>query len=303
MGNKSTYRRKQQVNDFGRTRGQRGMSKKNLDLIDTCREIIEPVQPITVRGVCYKLFTAGKIPSMAVKYTQQISRLLVRAREDRTIPWAWIVDDSRRMEGGGGYANLTHYGKTVKEAYSRDFWAHQSERVIVISEKATVSGIIRPVLDEYGVPFLVNHGFASATTAYKLAKQIRTDERQHIFLYVGDYDCSGMYMSEVDLPARLEEYGAADFEFKRIALTEEDVRSDDFPEPFPAKTTDRRYRWYVENYGGNAWELDAMDPNDLRNRVQQEIEGLINEEDWKQHKETEEAEQKKVEEWVTNLCT
>jgi hypothetical protein len=55
-------------------RGQRGRAKATLDLIDTCIEIIEQVQPITVRGVCYRLFVAGMIDSMAVKNTQKISR-------------------------------------------------------------------------------------------------------------------------------------------------------------------------------------------------------------------------------------
>ena len=48
-----------------RSRGQRGRAKGTLDLIDTCKEIIEQVHPITVRGVCYRLFVAGLIDSMA----------------------------------------------------------------------------------------------------------------------------------------------------------------------------------------------------------------------------------------------
>ena len=35
---------------------------------------------------------------------------------------------------------------------------------------------------------------------------------------------------------------------------------------FPAtdKRKDPRYKWFVRNYGKRCWELDAMDPNDLR---------------------------------------
>ena len=91
------------MSETTRRRGQRGRSKATLDLIATCSEIIEQVQPITVRGVCYKLFVAGHIDSMAVKNTQKISRMLVQAREEGLIPWEWIVDDSRRMEGDGGF--------------------------------------------------------------------------------------------------------------------------------------------------------------------------------------------------------
>jgi len=39
--------------------------------------------------------------------------------------------------------------------------------------------------------------------------------------------------------------------------------------------TDPRYKWFVTNYGHDCWELDAMDPNDLRNCVEAAIKELI----------------------------
>jgi hypothetical protein len=46
---------------------------------------------------------------------------------------------------------------------------------------------------------------------------------------------------------------------------------------FPAtdKRKDPRYKWFVRNYGKRCWELDAMDPNDLRVLVKREIKKLI----------------------------
>jgi hypothetical protein len=41
------------------------------------------------------------------------------------------------------------------------------------------------------------------------------------------------------------------------------------------KKKDPRYRWFVENFGQQCCELDAMDPNDLRARVETEILRLI----------------------------
>ena len=208
---------------------------------------------------------------MSVTNTQKISRLLVQAREDGLIPWEWIVDDSRRMEGDEGrFTDLEQYAHVIERSYRRDFWAHQLQRVIVISEKATVAGILRPILDEYGVPFFAAHGFDSATKVYELAQEIEGDPRSHVFFYIGDYDCSGMHMSEVDLPKRLDRYGASGFEFRRIALTDDDVGGGDVPS-FPAKETDPRYHWYVGHYGRDAWELDAMEPNVLRERVEENI--------------------------------
>jgi hypothetical protein len=46
-------------------KGGRGMALRSLDLIKAMRDIAEAAQPITGRGVGYKLFTRGLIASMA----------------------------------------------------------------------------------------------------------------------------------------------------------------------------------------------------------------------------------------------
>src|SRR5215831_2708977 len=168
--------------DSMRTRGQRGRSKATLDLIATSIKIIEQVQPITVRGVCYRLFVAGHIDSMAVKNTQKISRLLTQAREEGLIPWDWIVDESRRMEGWAQYSGLKEFAQHISGLYTRNFWADQKFSPILISEKSTVSGILHPVLSNFGVPFFPVHGFNSATKMHELAQDIATDKRRTALL-------------------------------------------------------------------------------------------------------------------------
>ena len=163
---------------------------------------------------------------------------------------------------------------------------------MVISEKATVAGVLRPVMDEYGVPFFAAHGFNSKTKMHDFAEEILNDERRTVFLYVGDYDPSGMFMSEVDMMKRLQKYGCEydTYTLKRIALTY--GQSLALPS-FEAeeKKTDPRYGWYVRNYGERCWEVDAMDPNDLRALVESEISSFISQEDWKRHKQIEAEEQ------------
>ena len=67
--------------------------------------------------------------------------------------------------------------------------------------RALFAACSRPVLDEYAVGFLPVHGFSSATAAHNVAED--DDGRDLIVLYVGDFDPSGMFMSEEDLPAGL----------------------------------------------------------------------------------------------------
>jgi hypothetical protein len=154
-----------------------------------------------------------------------------------------------------------------------------------------VRGLLQPVLDEYGVGFRVMHGFSGATTIYDVAQD--DDGRPLIILYVGDYDPSGMCMSEHDLPNRFEKYEGHHVEVKRIALTADDVRG--LPS-FPAsdKKKDTRYKWFVQNYGDHCWELDAMDPNDLRSRVEEEIIELIEPVAWERCDRVNKAEQESL---------
>jgi hypothetical protein len=77
-------------------------------------------------------------------------------------------------------------------------------------------------------------------------------------------------MSDVDLPARLDQYGGF-VDLVRLALTAEDTH---VGLPFFATDTKRkdpRYRWYRDRYGARCWELDALSPVILRDRIAQAI--------------------------------
>jgi hypothetical protein len=250
----------------------RGMAQRSLDLIEAMRVEAKAAQPITGRGVGYKLFTRGLIPSMATNEMQRVYRLLKEARERGLIPWEWIVDETRAVERTSTWANPADYAECVAQSYRRDFWDQQPVRVEVWSEKGTIRGVLEPVLDHYAVGFRVMHGFSSATAVYDVCQD--DDGRDLIALYVGDLDPSGLFMSEEDLPARLADYDGEHVKLRRIALTRKQVSG--LPS-FAAtdKRKDPRFRWFVGNHGDRCWELDAMDPNDLRRVVERAIKDLI----------------------------
>ncbi len=87
-------------------------------------------------------------------------------------------------------------------------------------------------------------------------------------------------MSECDLPDRLDRYGGNNVLICRIAIAAYDLAS--LP-TFPAKDNKRdpRYKWFVRSFGRRCCELDAMDPNDLRARVEDAIKAEIAPEAWK----------------------
>jgi hypothetical protein len=177
-----------------RSKKGRGKAQASLDLIEAMFDAAECAQPITGRGIGYKPFTAGLIASMATSEMQRVYRLLKLAREQGEIPWNWIVDETREIERVATWSNPADYARTVAQSYRRDFWDQQPVRVQVWSEKGTNRGVLAPVLDEYAVGFNVLHGFSSATALYDAAQS--NNDRPLIVLYVGDWDPSGMWMSE-----------------------------------------------------------------------------------------------------------
>jgi hypothetical protein len=112
-------------------------------------------------------------------------------------------------------------------------------------------------------------------------------------LYVGDWDPSGLHISEVDLTGRLLDYGG-NVDIVRLALTKADTRSGLPSFEAATKHRDPRYRWYRERYGTRCWELDALSPVILRNRVKQAIEDRLDHEAWKRAAIAEKAERESL---------
>jgi hypothetical protein len=282
----------------------RGRARKTTELIDAICEILDEVQPCSVRAICYQLFNRKLIESMDKRETNRVGQLLTEERERGAIPWTSIVQEGRALEGFPGFDDPAHWVRAMQGSYWRNKWTQQPKRIIVVSEKGTVRGTLGPVLDRYDVQFLAVGGYASATRVRELA-QMRDPLQPLLLAYLGDHDPSGRGMSDEDLPGRLFRYAGNDpsnrsldrlvteydllaecgLELKRIALTEADTRELGRPLSFPAsdKRNDSRYAWYVERYGARCWELDAMNPNALRARVQAAIEAEIEPVAWERY--------------------
>jgi hypothetical protein len=96
----------------------RGRAQASLDMIERMHAIAEAAQPITGRGVGYKLFVAGLIPDMSKASMAKVYRLLKEAREQGIIPWEWIVDETRGLERAPSWDDPADYAKTVQRAPS-----------------------------------------------------------------------------------------------------------------------------------------------------------------------------------------
>jgi len=282
----------------------RGKSKASLELIQTAHDIAERNNPLTIRGICYKLFVQGLIPDMSTKSTRRVSEQLTDARKpDRNLcgwwdDWRWIVDENREAEWTPQWDTPEQRIQEAIQNYRRNNWRDQRIDIELWSEKGTVRGVCGPVIDEFGLTFRVMHGFGSYTAVREVVEERRDLDKPLIVLYVGDHDPSGRFMSDADLPARLAEYGAVDIELVRIALTKTDCTATLPSFPATDKSKDPRYQWFTKHHGHRCWELDAMDENQLRDRVRDVVTARMDMDAWEHSRKVEDAEVASMREYV-----
>jgi hypothetical protein len=291
----------------------KGLQNKTLLKIGAICEIATRIQPCNVRALAYQMFNRKLIDSMSDNNVDNVGQWCKKAREHGFLSWDWIVDETRQEECVATWEDPEAYAETVQKAYRRNKWQDQPTHLMVWCEKSTVAGTLRPVLRKYEVPFQLTHGYSGATPVWDAARANLGRKQKTLILYVGDYDPSGMGMSEVDLPRRLWRYStnspaenedidpafarmdlreSIGLEIRRIALVKADTIALGAATSFPAsdKKKDSRYPWFVENYGHWCWELDALDPNVLRDRVEEAILDELDIEIWNRYVDVEERE-------------
>lgn len=98
-------------------------------------------------------------------------------------------------------------------------------------------------------------------------------DKEVVVLYLGDHDPSGEDMVR-DIRDRLAEFGVPNLRVDKIALTMAQIRRFK-PPPNPAKVTDSRAKGYIEKFGDQSWELDALPPRELNRLVENAIRGSV----------------------------
>jgi hypothetical protein len=278
----------------------RGQTQRTKDFIAVCRTILQDIHPASVRAVAYQLFIRKRIESMAKKCTNRVSEHLVTARKNGVIPWAWVVDETRTPDYPLTWSDAESYIQQKMIFYRRDRWTTQPHRLEIWSEKNTVHGTLKPILEQFGIMYRPMHGFTSWSCTHDAARAWRHDPKPTTVLYIGDWDPSGLYMSEVDLPEKRMGFEKMTVEFRRLAILGDEARRSNLPSfSVHDKAHDTRYPWWqARGYGTTCWELDAMNPNDLRAAVKAAIEEYIDWDPWLRCDEVEAAEQRSMKEFL-----
>jgi hypothetical protein len=265
--------------------------------------------PITLRQLYYRLVSRHLFPNTMNSY-KRLSRIMVRAREGGDVPVNCLEDRSRRVLGRGdtGYASAQDFLKQRLKSlhdswksFTMPRWDDQPNYVLVSLEKDALSRLVSNIANQYAVRTFPTRGYPSFTYVQRMASYMRNrmKGKPTVLLYFGDFDPSGVDI-ERDLTERLQKYNAGDFRVRRVALTQEQIVKYSLP-PMPVKKSDARTPSFLASYGGEAVELDALDPNTLKLLVARSIASHIDLEIWSRKEEEIESLRRWIREKLGNM--
>ena len=247
--------------------------QSSLDLIKLVNQVIQEYQAqgyeLTLRQAYYQLVARGYIPNNERSY-KNIGNLINDGRLAGLIDWYAITDRTRNLRGNSHWDTPAEVIESEKYSYRLDKWEGQPNYVEVWVEKDALVDVVGQACRPLDVPFFSCRGYTSQSEMWAAAQRfIRRDDReQRIIIHLGDHDPSGIDMTR-DIQERLEMFGA-DVMVKRVALTMEQI---DFytPPPNPAKLTDSRCWGYIQKFGNESWELDALEPKVITDLITEQV--------------------------------
>lgn len=236
-----------------------------LDAIDAAIMAAASIEhPVTLRGVFYRVVSAGAVDKSETGYAL-VGRELLKLRRSGELPYRWITDGTRLIRKAASYHDVEEMLEDAAASYRRALWHDQDVEVIVLSEKDAISGVVYPVTNGWDVPLGIVRGYSSETFAWSVAASLSTDRPTFVY-QLGDHDPSGVDAWR-SFQERVRGFAPdADAEFKRIAVTPEQILEYGLPTR-PTKHTDSRSR----NFTGESVEVDAIPATILRQLVNDAI--------------------------------
>jgi hypothetical protein len=267
---------------------------------------------LTLRQLYYQFVARGIIPNKDTEY-KRLGSIINDARLAGLVDWSHITDRTRNMQQNSHWSSPREIIEACQEQYQIDKWKRQTNYLEVWVEKDALIGVLEVACRPLDVPFFSCRGYTSQSEMWaasqRLLAKLREGKTVHI-IHLGDHDPSGIDMSR-DIEDRLtlflrhhriRDYCQAHLKASpsrssstalwispvmkiadtdavepvtvhRIALNMDQVRQYN-PPPNPAKLSDARAKGYIEQYGEESWELDALEPAVITGLIQSAVDEL-----------------------------
>ena len=212
---------------------------------------------VTLRQLFYRLVSDETLRNTVSDY-QNLSKYTAEARRADEFPS--LLDRTSEIQIAQSWDSPREIVEASRRQYRRDRTEGQEQQLWLVVEKAGLLAQLDVWFGDLGLPMAALSGYASQTDVDTIRGEVDDDERSAILLYAGDFDPSGEDI-ERDFLERTDCWD----EVQRVALTAEQVEEFRLPE-LPGKSSDVRAGRFIARHGRLIQvEVDALDPNDLRN--------------------------------------
>lgn len=246
-----------------------------LALIDMINKVIGEYSAqgynLTLRQVYYQMVARAIILNNERSY-KNLGNLISDARLAGAIDWNAIEDRTRNLRGNSHWTTPGSMIDSAAYSYHLDHWKGQRNYVEVWVEKDALVGIVGQVCGELDVSFFSCRGYVSQSEMWGAARRLKRRQdsgQQIVLLHLGDHDPSGRDMSR-DIQDRLVTFETYGIDFHRLALNMNQIEKYG-PPPNPTKLTDSRATGYIEEFGNECWELDALEPQVISDLISKNV--------------------------------
>jgi len=192
--------------------------------------------PTSGRFLFYELVAMGVISKQRKnggrRSDQNMTDALVRLREQGTIPWEWIVDETRSLDQPFVDKSIAAWLLRAMKQARIDPWAGNAP--LILTESRSLAGVLRTLTRNYAVPIAPTNGQCGGFLHTEVAPSMHPGQR---VLYLGDLDYSG---NQIEANTRhVLEREVGKIRWERLALTQEQAQKYRLPE---IMKPDRRFR-------------------------------------------------------------
>lgn len=242
---------------------------------------------LTLRQLYYQFVARGIIPNRDTEY-KRLGSIVNDARLSGMIDWNAITDRTRNVRANSHWDTPADIMLSAAQSFAVDKWEGQPYRVECWIEKDALVGVIAGVCSSMDIPYFSCRGYTSQSEMWAAARRLLHWVEQGytpMILHLGDHDPSGKDMTR-DIFDRLGLFVGDRVEVERLALNMNQVEAYN-PPPNPAKITDSRANAYIAEFGGESWELDALDPPVIAQLIRDAIDGVLDYDLWEEKVEEE----------------
>jgi hypothetical protein len=268
------------------------ISKAKRPFLDAVRRVVEDRRdfwPLSDRQIHYALLNdpplihASKPDSRYAnddRSYKAVIDLLSRARLEGSVPWRAIADPTRpvvtwtvHQETGAFFREQLN---DFLKGYYRDLMQSQLNHVEIIGEKNTIESVVRSVAPDYCIPYTIGRGYCSLPPRHQMAQRFRRSGKQKlILLALSDFDPEGEDIAHSFARSLRDDFGIVGVEAIKVALTAEQVADMGLPPIMKAKKDSSRYQGFVDRYGDDVFELEAIPPDRLQSILSNAIDAVI----------------------------